>query len=104
MSQVNLKVQVYCVKPSWVNFENNRYRLYVDEDMLTERSWIWDIKTCIDENIWVELQSEIEHVVRLVTILDPANSLAEFSLRNLRINGNEYPLLSQESMQISFKL
>ena len=74
MSQVNLKVQVHCLRPSWVNFENNKYRLYVDNDMITERSWIWNTKTLLDENIWVELELDTEHSIKIVPILDPINS------------------------------
>ena len=104
MSQVNLKVQVHCLKPSWVNFEKNKYRLYVNEDMLTERSWIWDIKTFIDENIWVELESNKEHRIKIVPILDPINSLAKFALKNLRINENLYQSENQEQLELSFRL
>jgi hypothetical protein len=104
MSQVNLKVQVHCLKPSWVNFEKNRYRLYVNEYMLTERSWIWDVKTFIDENIWVELQSDIEHKITLVPLLDPTTSFAQFVLKNLRINGNLYPVETEEQLELSFRI
>jgi len=104
MSQVNLKVQVHVLKPSWVNFEKNKYRLYVNEDMLTERSWIWDIKTFIDENIWVELESNKEHRIKIVSILDPINSLAKFALKNLRINENLYQSENQEQLELSFRL
>jgi len=104
MSQVNLKVQVYCVKPSWVNFEKNRYRLYVDEDMLTERSWIWDIKTYIDENIWVELQADTEHIIKLVPILDPIDSFAKFALKKLRVNGKLLYFTNQDQSELSFRI
>jgi len=104
MSQVNLKVQVHCLKPSWVNFEKNRYRLYVNEYMLTERSWIWDVKTFIDENIWVELQSDTEHTIRLVPILDPIDSLAKFALKKLRVNGKLLYFTNQDQSELSFKI
>jgi hypothetical protein len=104
MSRVNLKVQVHCLEPSWVNFEKNRYRLYVNEDMLTERSWIWDIKTYIDENIWVELESNKTHLIKIIPILDPINSLAKFALKNLRINENLYQSENQEQLELSFTI
>ncbi len=104
MNGVNIKVQIHCLKPSWVNFEKNKYRLYVNEDMLTERSWIWDIKTFIDENIWVELESNKEHRIKIVPILDPINSLAKFALKNLRINENLYQSENQEQLELSFRL
>lgn len=104
MSQTNIKVQVHCLRPSWVNFEKNRYRLYVNEDMLTERSWLWDINTFIDENIWVELESNMEHIIKLVPVLDPVTSFAKFTLKNLNINGNEYLTEKEEQLEVSFRL
>ena len=51
MSITNIKIEVHCLKPSWVDYEKNKYRLYVDNNIITERSWIWNTKTLLDENI-----------------------------------------------------
>ena len=104
MSQVNLKVQVHCLRPSWVNFENNKYRLYVDNDMITERSWIWNTKTLLDENIWVKLELDTEHSIKIVPVLDPINSFVKFTLKNLRINNNLYYTENEEQLELSFRL
>ena len=104
MSQVNLKVQVHCLRPSWVDFENNKYRLYVDNDMITERSWIWNTKTLLDENIWVELELDTEHLIKIVPVLDPINSFVKFTLKNLRINNNLYYTENEEQLELSFRL
>jgi hypothetical protein len=104
MSQVNLKVQVHCLRPSWVDFENNKYRLYVDNDMITERSWIWNTKTLLDENIWVELELDTEHLIKIVPVLDPINSFVKFTLKNLRINNNLYYNENEEQLELSFRL
>ena len=104
MNEVNIKVQVHCLKPSWVDFENNKYRLYVDNDIITERSWIWNTKTLLDENIWVELELDTEHSIKLVPILDPIDSSAKFTLKNLRINNNLYYTENEEQLELSFRL
>jgi hypothetical protein len=104
MSQVNLKVQVHCLRPSWVDFENNKYRLYVDNDMITERSWIWNTKTLLDENIWVKLELDTEHSIKIVPVLDPINSFVKFTLKNLRINNNLYYTENEEQLELSFRL
>jgi hypothetical protein len=44
-----------------------RYRIYVDNDLLTERDFIWDNRTFIRENIIVNLESgthtlRVEHI------------------------------------------
>ena len=104
MSQVNLKVQVHCLRPSWVDFENNKYRLYVDNDMITERSWIWNTKILLDENIWVKLDLDTEHSIKIVPVLDPINSFVKFTLKNLRINNNLYYNENEEQLELSFRL
>ena len=104
MNEVNLKVQVHCLRPSWVDFENNKYRLYVDNDMITERSWIWNTKTLLDENIWVELELDTEHSIKIVPVLDPINSFVKFTLKNLRINNNLYYTENEEQLELSFRL
>lgn len=104
MNETNLKVQVHCLKPSWVDHEKNKYRLYVNNDMLTERTWAWNINTFIDENIWVCLDSNNTHRIRLEPILDPISSFAQFSLKNLRINGNLYPVEQEEQLELSFRI
>ena len=104
MSQVNLKVQVHCLRPSWVDFENNKYRLYVDNDMITERSWVWNTKTLLDENIWVKLELDTEHSIKIVPVLDPINSFVKFTLKNLRINNNLYYTENEEQLELSFRL
>jgi hypothetical protein len=104
MNEVNLKVQVHCLRPSWVDFENNKYRLYVDNDMITERSWIWNTKTLLDENIWVKLELDTEHSIKIVPVLDPINSFVKFTLKNLRINNNLYYTENEEQLELSFRL
>ena len=53
MSEVRLKVQIHCLQPNWVEHENSRYRLYVNDDLITERTWIWH-DFYIDESIQIE--------------------------------------------------
>ncbi len=104
MSITKIKIEVHCLKPSWVDYENNKYRLYVDNNIITERSWIWNTKTLLDENIWVELESAIEHSIKIVPVLDPINSFAEFGLTNLRINDNLYPTEKKYQLELSFTI
>jgi len=83
MSQVNLKVQVYCLKPKWVNFEKNKYRLYVNEDMLTERSWVWDNNIFLDEDVWVS-NLDVENSLKLEPVIH-IPSQASFTINNFRV-------------------
>ena len=100
MSEVNLTVEIHCLKPSWVNYENNRYRLYVNDDLITERTWIWGSDTCIDENFYVDLIPGNFNSMRLETV-PQANSVVEFEMRNFRINSFSRPVAKSE---ITFKV
>ena len=103
MAAVNLTVEVHCLKPSWVTYEKNNYRLYVNNDLLTERTWIWDLNTLINENIWLEIPLDSTNIVRLEIILQD-NSVAQFALRNLQVI--DVPFTSEQinDLTISFTL
>jgi hypothetical protein len=98
----NITIQVHVLKPSWVTHEKNRYRLFLDNDLLTERDWIWNINTYIEENIWVKLESGKPYTLKLEPLLQP-NSVAKFVLNSLKINGCSEPNQRKESTELSFK-
>ena len=86
MAEVNVKVSVICEGFSWTSTEGNRYRLYVNSDLLAERAWVYDAKTTyIEEDIWVNVELESINTVKIVPLL-AENSKAEFYLRYLKIN------------------
>ncbi len=103
MNAVNLTVEVHCLKPSWVNHENNKYRIYVNDDLLTERTWIWELNTLINENIWVIIPATGANTVRLEQIIQD-KSVAQFALRNLQVA--DIPFTSEQinDLTISFTL
>ena len=98
----HVTIQIHVLKPSWVEYEKNRYRLYIDNDLLTERDWIWNTNTYIEENIWVTLESGKTHTLKLDPILQ-SKSVAKFELRSLRINGHSISSQVEESTKLSFK-
>jgi hypothetical protein len=56
MNAVNILVDVHGTRSSRLiltNDQNTLYRLYINDDLLTERSWIWKNTSYIKENIWV---------------------------------------------------
>jgi hypothetical protein len=103
MNEVNITVQICCLKPSWVSYEKNKYRLYINDEMLVERSWIWNINTVINEDIWVDLTPTTINSVRIESILDPVESTAKFSLMNLKVNNNPIVDYSEQS-ELSFTI
>jgi len=101
MAEVNLKVQVHALQPGWIEYETNKYRIYVNDDLITERTWIWNLNTVIEEDIWIEVPPCISHIVRLESILDP-KSIAQFGLRNFRVNNWPKPDWGGAKTQLSF--
>jgi hypothetical protein len=104
MSEVSLRVQVHCLQPNWIKHENSRYRLYVNDDLITERTWIWNMNTYIEEELLVEVTEKISHIIRLETILDNPRSLTQFGLQNFYVNGWPKPHYGGDRTQLSFML
>ena len=102
MSEVSLRVQIHCLQPNWVEHENSRYRLYVNDDLITERTWIWPVNTYIEEDLLVDVTERESHIVRLETILDNPRSLTQFGLQNFTVNGWPKPHYSGDRTQLSF--
>jgi len=102
MAVKNIKVDVHCLGPRWVTIESNKYRLYVNDDMVTERNWIWEISHYIREDIWVELEHGVENIIKIEPILNPSNSTAQFVLKGLTINNSITPDDNINRTQLSF--
>ena len=103
MNAVNLTVEVHCLKPSWVNHENNKYRIYVNDDLLTERTWIWDLTILINEIIWIDIPATSANTVRLEQIIQD-KSVAQFALRNIRVIDTPFTSEQINDLTISFTL
>ncbi len=80
-------VEVHCLQPRWVSDEHSRYRLYIDDELLTERDWIWSQDNYIHESIIVELTRGTTHSVRVEVIKSNPTYLTQLALRNLNVNG-----------------
>jgi hypothetical protein len=100
--ETSVTVQVHVLKPRWIHYEQNRYRLYVNNYLLTERDWIWNLNTYIEENLWIDIEAGSTVNIRLDPIIAPQISDAEFVLRNLKVNGVEIP--SEDNLELSFTL
>jgi len=99
----NIIVEVHCLKPSWVSYEKNKYRIYVNDNLLTERRWYWDLNTYLQENIWVRLCNG-HHSIRVEPVQDPVDSSVQFVFRNLTVNNVSVPDWGGERMELSFLL
>jgi len=73
-----LSVDVYCRK-----FRDGKtiYRVYVDNDLLTERNWIWPVNVYVRENIEVDVEPGI-HRIRVV---EPNTGSPDIYVKNLMV-------------------
>ena len=100
--ETHINIEVQCFKPSWVSYEKNKYRLYVNQDLVTERDWRWDLNTVIYEDVWVNIEPGI-HSIRLEPILQ-ANSVAEFGLRNFKLDNWPKPDQGGDKLELYFRV
>lgn len=67
---IKLSVEVHCLEPLTVWGKSlpeqrnlSKYRIYIDDDLITERDWIWDQETYICENMIAEISADTTHTV-----------------------------------------
>jgi hypothetical protein len=99
MAAVNLTVEVHCLDL----IDQNNYRLYVNNDLLTERTWIWDLNTLINENIWLDIPNNSTNIVR-IEIITQTTSISQFALRNLQVFDVPFTSTQINDLTISFTL
>lgn len=109
MHRILITVDVHCYRAEWAknnpNTEYNdiRYRLYVDEDLLTERNWSWDERNFIRERIVVDVESRPYHRLTLVPVLKLPEQ-AMFKLSDFTVTNRDFVLKEAEPTMIGFKV
>ena len=79
MALVTLTADVYCNRGEG----EPSYRIYVDDDLLTERSWVWPAyEIFIQENIEVDVEPGAHRLIIKECNCDPV-----FQIGNMTING-----------------
>lgn len=108
MSDLKFSVDVLCNRPPWSRLSKDpaysdvRYRLYVNDDLITERTWIWPNNYQLREIFWINNVSTT-YQVRLEPIIRIPNQ-AEFSLKNLVVSNHRYNTTHVEEQLISITL
>jgi hypothetical protein len=107
MSEVNLKFEVHCQRPTWARFNvdckyvDSKYRIYVNNDLIVERSWIWDNNIFLKEDVWViadqEYMLELEPVVYIP-------EQAVFTLDNFQVANFQADSTKINDLQVNFIL
>jgi len=125
--EVNLSFNVHCLRPDWVkyikdciessvineqefvdHFSNivyySRYRIYVNDDLITERNWIWDNNTYLKESIWIQTEKDQNNVVRLEPALEN-HQRARFRIDNLAVKTHTLSELYQiDDLTVNFRV
>jgi hypothetical protein len=106
LKDINLSVEVHCNRPQWAivnpnsKYNDVKYRLYVSDDLITERNWVWDNNIFLNEIIWITTNTTI-NTVTIEPILYKQEQ-ATFYLKNLKINNYSYNIESDEGNRIRF--
>ena len=109
MHAVNITVEVHCIRPPWGQlnpykmFTDSRYRIYIDNNLITERSWVWNNDTFLLENIWVHADKNNEYSLKLEPVVAIPQQ-AKFSLRNIQTKNLEITSNVIDDLQVNFIL
>ena len=71
-------------RQKFVTFTKTRYRLYIANNLITERDWNWGDNTFLNENIWISVLKGGQYTVRLDPVIH-VNQQADFTIQNLKI-------------------
>lgn len=95
MTDTNINFQVFCTRPGWAinnadsKFTDVRYRIYVDDNLITERTWVWHNNIALHENFYVNFDLAHEHRLRLEPVMYSTQQAA-FELHYPRSEGKEF--------------
>ena len=74
---------------------------------MTERTWLWDLKTFLKENICVDANSDTVYTIFLDSILSSPYSpikLPGFELQNLQCINEKINIVNSDSTSITFRI
>jgi len=109
MLEVNLIFEVHCQRPPWgminpaAKFNDSRYRIYIDNNLITERSWVWDNNIFLCENMWIHSENNKKYTVKLEPVVCIPEQ-AKFRINNLKILNSNADINMIDEQQVNFTL
>ena len=109
MLEVNLLIDVHCWRPNWSitypfsKFTEGKYRVYVDNDLITERSWVWDNNILLKENIWIYSLIGIQNVLKIEPVIFIPEQ-AVFILGKFKVGNFQFDSTEINDLQVNFTL
>ena len=110
MSYINLIFDIYGYVPKWINgtfdlyqniLRDSRYRIYVNNDLIVERNWLWDNNIFLRENIYIN-SAVSEYTLKLEPVIFHKNQI-KFLIKNLKVN-DKLLIIDTEQLELSFKV
>lgn len=97
---LSLSVEIHCTMASWGGdtrfIERPAYRIYCNDDLIIERTWVWSNSEYITEQLF--LKEANNYTITLEPLLHELNQ-ANLEMINLRTE-HHYQLLEQSTQQI----
>jgi hypothetical protein len=90
-------------RQKFVTFTKTRYRLYIENNLITERDWNWSNDTFLNENIWISVLKGEQYTV----LLDPVihvNQQADFTIQNLKILNCQTEITKNNNTSYTLKI
>lgn len=105
MNLVKLSVEIHCNQPNWAKMQpiDPSYRLYLNNDLVTERTWKFGESCFINEEIYANLEIENSYQLRLEPLIK-IPGLAKFHVSNFNCFEKEHVILTSDDLSITFKL
>ena len=107
MDPIKLSVEIHCSQPSWAKMQpvtlQPSYRLYLNNELIAERSWRYGDDYLISEEIYARLEYEKDYELKLEPLLKIATQ-ANFLLANFNVLDRESIIITNDDLHVSFKL
>jgi len=109
MLVVKLTFNVHCQRPPWgINnpvskFTDSRYRVYIDHDLITERTWVWDNCILLKENVWINAIEGSDHTLKIEPVVCMPEQ-AVFTVDNFAIVDLPATSTKVNDLQVNFSL
>lgn len=110
MIEVNIKADIHCSKPIWATlgafhkkFSDSKYRVYVNDNLITERDWIWDNNILLQENLWIHCEPNQDYTFKIIPVVYISEQ-ASFNLDNFKITNVDANINIIDDLQVNFSL
>jgi hypothetical protein len=80
-----------------------KYRVYVNQDLIVERDWIWGNNVYIEEDIWADIDLAQDCVLRVEPIAI-VNNASKFDIENFQIINGEGLIQKPNNLQVNFRV